>query len=192
MGRSNRDEQCAIYRFPFEALDAFGWDVEHIDSATTNQLNNPEEQKVWIEEAENAFGAQLKTDKEYSRLKKELESAAGDKQTIISQILDKIRAFIGEDDGEERKNWIGNLTLLDSGTNKMYKNKIFAIKRKTIHKRVSDGVFVPVCTQNVFNKVFDSCSKDNLRWDINDKKAYHGFILKELNEFKEQYGVNEQ
>ena len=192
MGRSNRDEQCAIYRFPFEALDAFGWDVEHIDSATTNQLNNPEEQKVWIEEAESAFGAQLTTNEEYSRLKKELESAAGDKQTIISQIIEKIRAFIGEDDGEERKNWIGNLTLLDSGTNKMYKNKIFAIKRKTIHKRVSDGVFVPVCTQNVFNKVFDSCSKDNLRWDINDKKAYHGFILKELNEFKEQYGVNEQ
>ena len=192
MGRSNRDEQCAIYRFPFEALDAFGWDVEHIDSATTNQLNDPEEQKVWIEEAESTFGAQLTNNEEYSHLKKELESAAGDKQTIISQILEKIRVFIGEDDSEERKNWIGNLTLLDSGTNRMYKNKIFAIKRKTIHNRVSDGVFVPVCTQNVFNKVFDSCSKDNLRWDINDKKAYHAFILKELNEFKKQYGVQEQ
>ena len=50
IGRSNRDEQCSIYRFPFEALDAFGWDIEHIDSATTNSLTDPKEQERWIEE----------------------------------------------------------------------------------------------------------------------------------------------
>ena len=33
--RGARDVISHIYRFPFEALDVFGWDIEHIDSATT-------------------------------------------------------------------------------------------------------------------------------------------------------------
>ena len=188
MGRSNRDEQCAIYRFPFEALDVFGWDVEHIDSATTNELKKPEEQEKWIEEAEKALGKTLAENKEYSELKEVYEKATGDRQAIISQMLSIIYEIIGENDDEPRKNWIGNLTLLDSGTNRQYKNKIFAIKREIIRERINEGVFVPICTQNVFNKIYDSCSSSYLRWDINDKKAYHNFILNELRQFKENYG----
>ena len=188
MGRSNRDEQCSIYRFPYEALDAFGWDIEHIDSATSNTLMNEEEQKKWIKESERALGDLLMKDKDYLELKKKYESSEViDKTEIISNILNRIRYLIGEDDGAERKNWIGNLTLLDSGTNRMYQNKIFAIKRSIIHDRVSCGVFVPVCTQNIFNKTYESCTEDNLRWDINDKKCYHKFILDQINTFKDKY-----
>ena len=188
MGRSNRDEQCAIYRFPFEALDSFGWDVEHIDSATTNELKKFDEQKVWIEEAERALGKELTENKEYTELKEAFEKATGERQTIISQMLSKIYEFVCENDDESRKNWIGNLTLLDSGTNRKYKNKIFAIKREIIRERINEGVFVPVCTQNVFNKIYDACSASYLRWDINDKKAYHNFIFNELRQFKNNYG----
>lgn len=188
MGRSNRDEQCSIYRFPFEALDAFGWDIEHIDSATSNTLTNPKEQQEWITESETALGELLIENPSYMEKKKALSDAdESAKKQIVSKMLQIIRSIIGEDDSEERKNWIGNLTLLDCGTNRMYKNKIFAIKRAIIHDRVNRGVYVPVCTQNIFNKTYASCTKDNLRWDINDKKSYHQFIIETINEFKRKY-----
>ena len=188
IGRSNRDEQCSIYRFPFEALDAFGWDIEHIDSATSNSLSDPKEQLQWICESEVALKNILTENKYYIEQKEALSNAdATSKQQIISNILKFIRTLIGEDDSEERKNWIGNLTLLDSGTNRMYKNKIFAIKRTIIHERVNSGVYVPVCTQNIFNKTYKSCTKDNLRWDINDKKCYHKFIIDQIKSFKSKY-----
>lgn len=190
IGRSNRDELCGIYRFPFDALDSFGWDIEHIDSATTNELKQPKEQEVWIEEAESALGTELTENKGYKEQKDALKTAnESTRPLIIANILRIIRERIGEDDSEDRKNWIGNLTLLDSGTNRMYKNKIFARKRSIIHDRVNRGVYVPVCTQNIFNKTFDHCTKDNLRWDINDKKCYHEFILKQVKTFKDKYKI---
>lgn len=185
--RSNRDELCHIFRFPFDALDAFGWDVEHIDSATTNSLSKPEEQKAWIEEAERAFDEALTNNTYYKEQKNAYENT--NNQEIMSNILKFIRDFIGEDDREDRKNWIGNLTLLDSGTNRMYQNKIFALKRQIIRKRINNGIFVPICTQNIFNKTFDRCTRDNMRWDFNDKKCYHQFILEAINDFKNKYSV---
>ena len=76
IGRSNRDEQCSIYRFPFEALDAFGWDIEHIDSATTNSLTDPKEQERWIEESESALDSILAED-EYYKYSREGDSIIG-------------------------------------------------------------------------------------------------------------------
>ena len=189
MGRSNRDELCSIYRFPFEALDAFDWDVEHIDSATTNTLKDPKEQNEWILESESALGTDLTDNKEYSELKDANETAVEEEQNkmIRTRMLKIIRDLIGEDESEERKNWIGNLTLLDCGTNRTYKNKIFALKRKILHGRINRGVFVPVCTQKVFNKIYPGCTRNNLRWDIDDKKAYHATILKEIKQFKKCY-----
>ena len=193
IGRSNRDEQCNIFRFPFDALDAFGWDIEHIDSATTNALTNQEEQIEWIKEAEEALKGVLTENVIYKEQRSILEQADKDRRTaVISNILRIIRNIIGEDDSDERKNWIGNLTLLDNGTNRMYKNKIFALKRSIIHKRVNSGVYVPVCTQNIFNKTYPYCTKDNLRWDINDKKCYHAFILEQIKDFKKKYNNNKQ
>ena len=188
MGRSNRDEQCTVYRFPFDALDVFGWDIEHIDSATSNSLTNPKEQEAWIAEAENALGTILLSDMDYSQQKLAWETAAGEKkEACMSNMLGIIKALIGEDDVEERKNWIGNLTLLDCGTNRMYKNKIFTKKRKIIQERINRGVFVPVCTQNIFNKTYPNCTKDNLKWDFNDKKSYHQYILQTIQDFKQKY-----
>ncbi len=187
MGRSSRDGQCTIYRFPFEALDAFGWDIEHIDSATTNSLSKLEEQIEWVNEAESALGATLTENKDYSEKKTAwLSGTEENKDSLMRNMLEIIKELIGEDDIEERKNWIGNLTLLDSGTNKMYKNKIFAMKRQIIQDRINRGVFVPLCTQNIFNKIYRGCTKNNLRWDFNDKKSYHKYILDTVEDFKRQ------
>ena len=87
------------------------------------------------------------------------------------------------EEAKDRKNWIGNLTLLDCGTNRQYKNAIFAIKHNTIAQRVRDGIFVPICTKKVFDKQFLGCTDGLWRWDWNDKLKHHEFLLKEYDDF---------
>ena len=71
---------------------------------------------------------------------------------------------------------IGNLTLLDSSTNRSYKNDVFPLKRKTILERTLSDVFIPLCTRKVFMKGFAE-SGDLLRWREVDKKAYTEEII---------------
>jgi hypothetical protein len=67
-----------------------------------------------------------------------------------------------------------NLTLLDSSTNREYKNATFDIKRNTIIKKDAEGKFIPLCTMNVFLKNYTHNDRDiqmNI-WDNNDKEVY--------------------
>ncbi len=186
--RGARDVISHIYRFPFEALDVFGWDIEHIDSATTNSLSKPKEQQDWLEGAEKALGKELQNDKFYSELKTNLKSVKEDeRKEILNAMVNRVYDIIEEDNSKERKNWIGNLTLLDSGTNRSYKNKIFAWKKKILQERIRSGVFVPICTQNIFNKVIPGASHVDWKWSHKDKKAYHAYLLKEINDFKREF-----
>ena len=186
--RSSRDVLSHIYRFPFEALDVFGWDIEHIDSATTNSLSEPKEQVDWIKEAKKALGGILANDANFNALEAALiDPTNPDQNATLKSMVERVRTLIGEDESDIRKNWIGNLTLLDSGTNRSYKNKIFAWKGDVIKSRIKSGVFVPVCTQNVFNKQYVGCTEGRLTWSIEDKKAYHAYMLSEIKSFRIEY-----
>ncbi len=191
--RGARDVISHIYRFPFEALDVFGWDIEHIDSATTNSLSKPKEQQDWLEGAEKALGKELQNDEFYPELQKNLKSVEEDKKKeILNAMVNRVYDIIEEDNSKERKNWIGNLTLLDSGTNRSYKNKIFAWKKEILRERIRSGVFVPICTQNIFNKVIPGASHVDWKWSHEDKKAYHAYLLNEINEFKREFEDKDQ
>ena len=90
----------------------------------------------------------------------------------------------GDDDPEDKAR-IGNLVLLDEKTNKSYGNHVFAVKAAVINERDRLGVFVPICTQWVFGKTIDGCSRnDMLKWTPEDKNRYHDFIKKEIEDFK--------
>lgn len=189
--RSARDVMSHIYRFPYEALDVFGWDIEHIDSATTNSLTEPKEQKVWLDEAHKAIEKILEGDiayqhwleeyRKYENQNKEKANAA------LKEMVTRVHAITGEEESDFCKNWIGNLTLLDSGTNRSYKNKIFAWKGDIIRERIKAGVFVPICTQNIFYKSYKGCGEHKWKWSKEDKKAYHKYMLQEIKSFKERY-----
>ena len=186
--RGARDVISHIYRFPFEALDVFGWDIEHIDSATTNSLTKPKEQEDWLLGAEETLGEKLLNDDFYSKQRRNKENADEEKKKeILNAMVRRVYEIVEEDDSKLRKNWIGNLTLLDSGTNRSYKNKIFAWKKGILQERIRSGVFVPVCTQNVFNKVVPGATLADWKWSHEDKKAYHSYLLKEINEFKKEF-----
>lgn len=178
-------------RFSFESYknDEISWDIEHInaiaDQMPNDMINDSKEndRRVWLENADfipdslvtkndklnvNQLIKQILQDKSY--LKKYQTS---DKD-LFPSVYEAVIDWFG--DGETEDNSIGNLTLLDSKTNRSYKNNIFPIKRKTIIQRMSQDAFIPICTRNVFTKSYpesaNSSNSNFLKWTKKDKEEY--------------------
>ena len=189
-----------FYKFPFHLYKKEKWDVEHIDSNTTNELEKEKVQKEWLK---------------YSALDNNVSSNENLKNDIIAFLKNKseksfvtlseeIEKNISSEDGwenpEKDKNKVWNFVLLDAGTNRGYGNAIFPAKRRCIigkdqGKRIvidddlneselnGEIAFVPPVTKNVFLKYYNT-SVDDLRcWNKTDADAYKQNILKTLAEF---------
>lgn len=78
----------------------------------------------------------------------------------------------GQDDSFAYEDSIGNLVLLDQGTNRGYKNAFYPVKRKWIHRREHEGIYVLPCTRNVFSKNYSSMIFDLMNWNNHDAEAY--------------------
>ena len=77
---------------------------------------------------------------------------------------------------------IGNLTLLDGGINRAYRNDSFHVKRGVIQAQCVRGTFIPLGTRKVFLKDFPG-AEDPTHWCENDKKAYTEEIIHTLCSF---------
>jgi len=91
------------------------------------------------------------------------------------------------DETDDADDSMGNLTLLDVKTNSFYKDAPFNDKRKVIIERESKGLFIPLCTKNVFLKVYSKKTEniDMSMWDDEDKKDYTDAIEQMLKLFFE-------
>jgi beta-mannanase len=73
-------------------------------------------------------------------------------------------------------NDIRNVTLLNADINRGYGNITFMQKRKTIIEREGNGLFIPLCTKNVFLKYYynpeQSENRNWLRWSEQDREDY--------------------
>ena len=157
--------------FPFDLFKNGNWDIEHITSIKdSNNIPSEKTREAWIRES--AVFIDLDSDKG-RELKMKVDSfnkfSDDDKfellyEDIISHFNDKIV--------EEDLDHISNLTLLDSETNRSYKNAVFPVKRKTITDRDKQGVFVPICTKNVFLKYFSEYPPKISFWTQEDRKNY--------------------
>lgn len=141
-----------FYKFPFHLFKSETWNVEHIDSATTNELERDSEKKAWAKAMLYAlnmvYTSDPKTITDYkAKLNKFISSCAPREETEKEQYIQYFfklhadtEAIFGnseklsvvpkdetEDDDERMHIW--NLALLDEGTNKGYKNSIFSVKR---------------------------------------------------------------
>lgn len=72
---------------------------------------------------------------------------------------------------KEKKNFIWNLVLLNTKTNRSYGNNLFPVKRRRI---LDDDfhVYTPVGTRNVFEKAYSRNINDLMAWTPADAKAY--------------------
>lgn len=91
----------------------------------------------------------------------------------------------------EEDNSLRNLCLLDSGTNRSYKNDSFKEKRKKIIEREIEGTFIPICTKNVFMKYYTANVKDIEVWNENDRTSYFEKIQKVINQYLPQMTLAE-
>ncbi len=190
-----------FYKFPFHLYKVEKWDVEHIDSNTTNTLESEKDQKEWLKYS--LFDTNVSKDED---LRGKIELFINGKsedlnfEDLSRSIEEAISKESGWDNQVQDKNKVWNFVLLDAGTNRGYGNAIFPAKRRTIigkeqGKRIEideclqekeyDGeiTFVPVVTKNVFLKYYNT-SIDNLRtWTKSDAEAYKENIHKTLKEF---------
>ena len=178
-----------FYKFPFHLYKLESWDVEHINSNTTNDEEDTDTQKEWLL---NVF---LSSDDETQKKICDYcnETDEDNKSKIFNDI--KFKYPQNEDWTSEEKNRIWNYTLLDSSTNRSYGNAIFSGKRRVIigkDKGVMIGVpkiskdgklqigedskakssFVPPCTKQVFMKYYSAAMNDANYWTKVDAEGY--------------------
>jgi hypothetical protein len=87
------------------------------------------------------------------------------------------------DETDDADDSLGNLALLDCHTNRSYKEAQFVDKRKIIIECESNGLFVPLCTKNVFLKVYSKNLDEMDLWNENDKIDYIAAIKQTLDIF---------
>lgn len=172
-------------RFPFETLQIGGekrimWDIEHIDSQTPREIKSKEEQNAWLEATREALGSKidetlgvsiekyraqkLNEQEKFEALREQLQDLAGEKEDNYSQS-------------------IGNLALLDAGTNRSYGNSLFINKRAELQKREQQGQFIPQGTKIAFMKYFSGSRLALDKWSTEDKCAHEAYIYDLLKDY---------
>lgn len=197
--KSNDKYQIGVfYKFPFHLYKLESWDVEHINSNTTNPVIDEETQKEWL------VNIYLSADEKIQDKINDFFSSKNEKGELSKDIREKFSPK--EEWSPEEKNRIWNYTLLDSSTNRSYGNAIFSSKRRIIigkdrgkwisaPKLTKDGklemteekdapsAFVPPVTKHIFLKYYSSTVGDNNYWTKEDATAYKNNILETLKEF---------
>jgi uncharacterized protein with ParB-like and HNH nuclease domain len=96
---------------------------------------------------------------------------------------DNLSLYFNEKAAPININSISNLALLDSATNRSYKNAMFPIKRKRIIQNDMNGIFVPICTKNLFLKFYSKKMGDVMYWKDSDAADYLNAIKKTLKDY---------
>ena len=184
------EAKTLIYKFPFKTFkeirnvdgNKMSWDVEHIDSYTSNKLPNRKTEVIWLQFALE----EIEDTEKHAELISKINDFIKNEKSLqkFQELHQKVIDLIKENENDEGiKDNIGNLTLLDAGTNRGYGNALFPTKRKKIIKKDKLGVFIPICTKNVFLKYFDTSGKTNAKWRIDDIKQYRNDIVETLSDF---------
>lgn len=206
MEKNEQYRQGMFYKFPFHLFKKEKWDVEHIDSATHNELENRNAQEEWIR---SVFFMLNEKEKEEMRKWKDFKNFLNNEnnednnfEKIYEVLCNKPELNIvkKEQTQSEWKNKIYNYALLDAHTNRSYKNAIFSFKRAQIidkEKGISNkyywdkeeenykqsplpiiSAFVPPCTQNVFKLAYSTYPESFSEWKQHDAEMYRDEMVR--------------
>ena len=182
-------------RFPFEQFKnkVKHWDIEHINAVADDiprdykKDSEENDRKLWLERTEFIPDDLALSD---GRNVKQLISEILKNKLYLdiyqpgtkdfTAVYEKVIEYFSESETTDDK--IGNLTLLDCGTNRSYKNYVFPVKRKIIIENSMKDVFIPVCTKYVFLKAYVE-SQDLLKWRNLDKETYRNDIATKITEY---------
>lgn len=186
-------------RFQFDRFKRESWDVEHIRSVTSNMPDNINSQKNWLKDVEEYLKHSKIDVKDVTDNNNETSSINNDICQILQAKTFNQKSFediykhiikLYDPNGEEIvDNSIGNLTLLDSHTNRSYKNSIFPIKRKHIIELDKKAIYVPLCTKNAFLKYYSTNIDKMLYWSSNDRDDHQKAMINTMTEFFTKSGA---
>ncbi len=192
----------AFYKFPFHHFKSEKWNVEHIDSNTTNDLSDSKQQKEWLLAAWIIASDELK-----SKISEFISTGSSEGFEALHDEILKDSGNSSNKLNESERMRIWNLALLDETTNKGYHNDIFSLKRKCLigknqgliidstMKEENQSIiiemtstpapisFIPICTMNAFLKYYTPTTNNLMDWDKRDAIEYRDNIIKTLQDF---------
>lgn len=187
-------------RFPFELLHKQKWDIEHIASNTDSDFKNPKDRESWLKSIKADLGEKYPSSQILSLEEKYIKTKKKEDFDILYKAImcryDTETADAIKDDAEDGKDkmQVGNITLLDSHTNRSYHNALFPRKRRYVI--VANGLidtaddfeaniskmYIPPCTLSVFTKAYNKDSNLSLgAWTQSDADAYTRDMEQKLN-----------
>ncbi|EGR1125701.1 DUF262 domain-containing protein [Vibrio cholerae] len=170
-------------RFQFDKFKQDCWDIEHIRSVASEVPTSRDQQLTWMQNvvdyisedrvvpSEDAVEQQEKYIQSIREKANGLISAPSFELEQFSALYEQVIEVFDTGDVDTDDS-IGNLTLLDSSTNRSYKNAIFPIKRARIIALDKQATFVPLCTKNVFLKYYSKQVDKMLFWDAKDSQDH--------------------
>lgn len=209
--QQSKYEMNVFYKFPFHLFKSESWNVEHIDSATSNELTSLKEKKAWaraiLDDSSNIIDedTRLKLNALISAKENDDETFKNLYEIVMPKVkvqdaLQTVVENVPDCTGDNERMYLWNLTLLDEKTNKTYHNYLFSLKRTFVINKEKgyschlndDGIiivdgretaFVPPCTKQVFLKYYTENSNNLLNWGKADAEAYVEDIRIKLKDF---------
>jgi hypothetical protein len=188
------ENRHSTIRFQFDSFKNQNWHIEHVRSVAPDRLSNLSEQTQWLKHSRGYLQAK---DEEkglcddiakFLKLSKH-EVTEDDFAALYKRVIESFK----EKNEEQPDHSIANLVLLDQETNQSYKNAVFALKRQRLLSLDRAGVFVPLCTRNVFLKCYSDQVDHAMFWSESDRESYRDAILETVvGFFSEVQGVGDE
>ncbi len=176
--------QRSNLRFQFDSFKTEKWDIEHIRSVGDDKPDRDYQRKEWLKKCLGYFKQQDIEPELCSKIMEFIDLSQVEATNERFDILyEEILQFFGEATEGEAVNGIANLTLLDEHTNRSYKNAPFAVKRQRLLDLDQHGIFVPLCTRNVFLKCYSPQVDNAMFWSEEDQQGYQEAITNVLVNF---------
>lgn len=189
--------QSVFAKFPFNLYKKEKWDIEHIDSNTSNDLTDFNGQKEWLLSAYIVANDERRKAIRHFCITMHDSDNETERKHVFDKLAQEILPNANDEDSlnEEEKNQVWNFTLLDENTNRSYGNAIFPAKRRTIigkeqgvyypvptfnkekgfevsEDKKAKSAFIPPCTKQVFMKYYSPTSANMVAWTKTDAEAY--------------------
>lgn len=176
--------QSSNMRFQFDSFKTAKWDIEHVRSVASANLGTPTARVDWLG---RCLGF-LRSVNEAAELQGEIQAfiglpVVGRTDAAFEVVHEKVLHHFKEDHEGEADNGLSNLVLLDASTNRSYGNAVFAVKRQRVLSLDREGIFVPLCTRNVFLKCYSRRVEHLMFWTQEDRDDYQQALIGTLHGF---------
>ena len=198
--------QGIYYKFPFHLLK------KEIRESGVGCLDQLKSQREWVLSAYLSLTKDHQNELQKDKNLKTFFTSKSDEEcgVAFNSLEEKMSKWLepsGKVDSPD-KNRIYNFVLLDSSTNRSYKNAIFATKRQHVMYKTAgvlhyaiwengnirivsedaNSAFVPPCTLSVFSKQYSFMPGSFMRWTQSDAEDYEREMISLFDWLKNNFG----